>query len=154
VSDAGIIFADLLLPLESPWDCVRVSGRRGAGRSSSVRTAEECACASAPNRADELALWRVHPEVASHFRTGSALSEFAGAPYTLASYMIEGGGSKNYIHTKQMDVPRDTFRGVCSSIAGKGARSVLPSPGAGGRGRDPDLRQLGWVAGLTELYRE
>ncbi len=31
---------------------------------------------------------------------GIPLLGFAGAPFTLASYMIEGGGSSHYVHTK------------------------------------------------------
>jgi uroporphyrinogen decarboxylase len=55
------------------------------------------------DRAGELAyVARAIEKVAAHFRERLGVIGFCGAPYTLASYMIEGGGSKNYIHTKQM----------------------------------------------------
>jgi uroporphyrinogen decarboxylase len=41
-------------------------------------------------------------KVAGHFRDRLGIIGFCGAPYTLASYMIEGGSSRNYIETKRL----------------------------------------------------
>ena len=46
---------------------------------------------------------------------------FAGAPFTLASYAIEGGASRNYLHTKTL-MYRD--EGAWQSIIGRLARAV------------------------------
>jgi uroporphyrinogen decarboxylase len=46
---------------------------------------------------------------------------FAGAPFTLASYAIEGGSSRNYLHTKSL-MYRDA--GVWDAIMGRLARAV------------------------------
>jgi uroporphyrinogen decarboxylase len=46
---------------------------------------------------------------------------FAGAPFTLASYMIEGGGSRNYHHTKML-MYRD--QGAWKTLMGKLSRTI------------------------------
>lgn len=46
---------------------------------------------------------------------------FSGAPFTLASYMIEGGGSRNYHHTKTLMY---SDRGAWRELMGKLSRSI------------------------------
>lgn len=46
---------------------------------------------------------------------------FSGAPFTLVSYMIEGGGSRNYLHTKSL-MYRD--HGAWRELMGKVSRSI------------------------------
>ena len=100
--DAAIIFADLLLPLEPMGLPFEFQAGEGPVVHHPVRTAEDVR-ALRTDRADELAyVARAIEKVAAHFRDRLGIIGFCGAPYTLASYMIEGGGSKNYIHTKQM----------------------------------------------------
>jgi uroporphyrinogen decarboxylase len=53
--------------------------------------------------------------------TDIPLIGFAGAPFTLASYVIEGGGSRNYVHTKSL-MYRD--EGAWNELMGRLARSV------------------------------
>jgi uroporphyrinogen decarboxylase len=41
-------------------------------------------------------------KVVRHFGSKLPVIGFCGAPFTLASYMIEGGGSRNYVEAKKM----------------------------------------------------
>jgi uroporphyrinogen decarboxylase len=67
-----------------------------------VRTAEDVHALRTDRAADLVYVARAIEKVATHFRNRLGIIGFCGAPYTLASYMIEGGGSKDYIHTKKM----------------------------------------------------
>jgi uroporphyrinogen decarboxylase len=100
--DAAIIFADLLLPLEPMGLPFEFQAGEGPVVHHPVRTAADIT-ALRTDRADDLAyVARAIEKVAAHFRDRLGIIGFCGAPFTLASYMIEGGGSRNYIFTKKM----------------------------------------------------
>lgn len=98
--DAAILFADLLLIVEPLGFHLEYSKGDGPQVSPAIR------CAN-----DVKSLREVEPGTLEYVfegirRTRSALESdlpllgFAGAPFTLASYLIEGGGSRSYTKTK------------------------------------------------------
>lgn len=101
--DAAIIFADILLPLEGMGISIEFAEGEGPLIHNPVR-----------NHSDAEALQVAHPEEALGYVLKSLqlvraeldgqvpLIGFAGAPFTLASYMIEGGASRNYLLTKRV----------------------------------------------------
>ncbi len=100
--DAAIIFADLLLPLEPMGLDFEFVAGDGPVVHHPLRTVEDIDRLRT-DRAGALEYVAAAIEkVAGHFGDRMGMIGFCGAPYTLASYMIEGGGSRNYIFTKQM----------------------------------------------------
>src|SRR5476651_2310526 len=100
--DAAIIFADLLLPLEVMGLPFHFAAGEGPKIEKPVRTAEDIAKLRTDRAADLGYVSEAVKLVCKHFGDKSPVIGFCGAPFTLASYMIEGGGSRNYIHTKKM----------------------------------------------------
>jgi len=106
--DAAIIFADLLLPFTPMGLDFEFVAGEGPQVHTPIRSLDQVH-ALQTDRADELSyVARAIEKVAAHFHSprpdGDRLGiiGFCGAPFTLASYMIEGGSSRNYIEAKKM----------------------------------------------------
>jgi len=102
--DAGIIFADILLILEPLQIGFEFTDDQGPKIPNPVRNASQVdrvpesidAAGSLSYVMDAIRITRKELDV--------PLIGFAGAPFTLASYAIEGGGSKNYHEAKKLMV--------------------------------------------------
>src|SRR5579884_3322545 len=100
--DAAIIFADLLLPLEVMGMPFRFEAGEGPVVERPLRSQKDVD-ALVTDRAGELGyVAESVARVVKHFGEKLPVIGFCGAPFTLASYMIEGGGSRNYVHTKSL----------------------------------------------------
>src|SRR5450631_3215160 len=100
--DAAIIFADLLLPLEVMGLPFHFSAGEGPVIEQPLRTAEDVKLLRT-DRASELGyVADAVALVVKHFGDKLPVIGFCGAPFTLASYMIEGGGSRHYLEVKKL----------------------------------------------------
>ncbi len=100
--DAAILFADLLLPAEAMG--MRIEFARHEGPVVHEPLRDEKSIERLDARAAEKLGYVAETvrKVKAALKPGVALLGFAGAPFTLASYMIEGGPSRDYVETKRM----------------------------------------------------
>src|SRR5579864_2219216 len=96
--DAAIIFADLLLPLEVMGLPFHFSAGEGPVIEAPIRDETHITRLRTDSAADLGYVAEAVRLVVKHFGTKLPVIGFCGAPFTLASYMIEGGGSRNYVH--------------------------------------------------------
>lgn len=99
--DAAIIFSDILVPLAGMGRPARFPGEGGPVVDNPVRTPEDVDSLRVADPDKD------SPYLAESLRTvrgaipDRALLGFAGAPFTLAAYLIEGGASKGFQQTKR-----------------------------------------------------
>ena len=131
--DAAILFSDLLLPLEPlgiPFDFVK---GEGPVIHEPVRTAEDIARLRTfePREAlghvlDTIRLLRL--ELADRV----PLIGFGGAPFTLASYAVEGGPSSHYSRTKALMYGEpDSWHRLCEALSAAVADYLVAQVEAG-----------------------
>lgn len=101
--DAAIIFADILLPLDGMGINLEFTKGEGPSISNPVRTRKDIDAVKVIKPEQDVPyLLEAIKMVRKELNGKVPLIGFSGAPFTLASYIIEGEGSKNYINTKKL----------------------------------------------------
>jgi uroporphyrinogen decarboxylase len=100
--DAAIIFADLLLPIEPMGLRLKFISGEGPMIENPVRSSGDVDTLSTTNTDDLGYVGEAIRMVAAQLAGKVPVIGFVGAPFTMASYMIEGGPSRNFILTKTL----------------------------------------------------
>lgn len=109
--DAAIIFSDILIPPAHMGQTLTFGKGHGPLLSPHIRSSKDLSQLKRPNVEQEMAyVGEAISETKSQLAPHQTMIGFAGAPFTVASYMIEGSGSKTYSEVKKlMYQDPDTF---------------------------------------------
>lgn len=104
--DAAIFFSDIVVPLRLAGIAVEIEPGRGPVFAEPVRTAADVARVTSIDPADVVAAAEPIREavrlVVAELGDQVPLIGFAGAPFTLAAYLVEGGPSKEHLRARGM----------------------------------------------------
>jgi uroporphyrinogen decarboxylase len=100
--DAVIFFSDILIPVEAMGVSVALTDK-GPEIANPIRTQGDVDRLRIPDPAAEMPfVGSILRKLRSDLKNEVPLIGFSGAPWTLASYMIEGGGSRTFAEIKGM----------------------------------------------------
>jgi uroporphyrinogen decarboxylase len=145
--DAAIFFSDIVIPLKLAGVDVEIVPGRGPVIANPIRTA-----------ADVAALRPIDPAVLAPIAEGVAMTVaalgttpligFAGAPFTLASYLVEGGPSKDQLRARAMmySDPQSwaTLLNWCADVTGEFLKTQIEAGASAAQLFDS------WVGSLSE----
>ena len=116
--DAAILFCDILVPLEAMGMALEFTDK-GPKLPNPVRDAAAVSKLSVPNPEESMPFVLDAVKLIRRELSGRVpLIGFAGAPFTLMTYAVEGGGSKSFAATKSMLYQQpDTGRDLLDKLA-------------------------------------
>lgn len=95
--DAVIMFSDILIPVEAMGLEVQLTEKVGPKMPNPIRSAADVEALRVPDPVETMPfVYDIIRTLKREIADAVPLLGFAGAPWTLAAYMIEGGSSKNY----------------------------------------------------------
>ncbi len=101
--DAAILFSDILIPVEAMGMRLEFSEKDGPVLSEPIRNRGAVEKLVIPDVEDDLPfVFETIRILRKELQQRVPLIGFAGAPFTLATYMIEGGTSRTFVNTKRM----------------------------------------------------
>jgi uroporphyrinogen decarboxylase len=101
--DAVIMFSDILIPVEAMGMNLDIVESKGPVLENPVRTREQVEGLIVPDPLEKTGfVMNLIRLLRKELGNEAPLIGFAGAPYTLASYMIEGGTTRNYTEIKRL----------------------------------------------------
>lgn len=101
-ADAAILFSDIVVPLKAAGVDLDIVPGRGPVVANPVQTMEAVKALPTMERDQLTSIVEGIGGILSQLREDQVLIGFAGAPFTVASYLVEGGPSKNHEVTKSL----------------------------------------------------
>jgi uroporphyrinogen decarboxylase len=129
--DAAILYSDIVVPLRAVGVDVEIKPGVGPVVDQPFRTVADLERLRPLDPSDVPFITESVRSLVSELK-GKPLIGFAGAPFTLASYLIEGGPSKNHEHTKAMMYSEPgLWHGILERLAGIAAAFLKVQVDAG-----------------------